>query len=52
MKKIIFLIALFASSNAYANISCGIKPITAPWCDNVCICNDYGTNCRWVNVCN
>lgn len=37
----------------YANVQCGIPPIPPVGCKQaVCICDDYGMNCRWEFICN
>lgn len=51
MKKIIFLTVLFASTNAYANMSCGFKPFAPFNCKQICVCDDFGSNCSWINIC-
>lgn len=51
-KRIVLAIitAMFAISS-YASIQCGIPPPAPPGCKYVCMCDNYGTNCRFVLIC-
>ena len=52
MKRIVLAVitALFAAS-AVASMYCGLPPLAPPGCKYLCVCDNYGQNCRWMLIC-